>query len=109
MRTLVLSMLLQFDDQWQLKLGGVVSPAALPLLITRLEARIRAIRIAPVRVALMPSCVATAGNNIKDAKARPVPSIMVLAGGLWVLAGASALVWVILDASSGFQEKLPAQ
>jgi hypothetical protein len=51
-----------------------VSPFALVPLTTRLEARISAIRMAPVRAAPIPKRAATAGTRISEANASPVPN-----------------------------------
>jgi hypothetical protein len=67
--------------QWQPKQTGAVSPSPwlpalpLPILATRLDALMKAMRNAPARGVPMPNRLARAGINFRDAKAKPVPRI----------------------------------
>jgi hypothetical protein len=73
--------LLRAGDQWQLTASVTESPPWLLPATMRLEARMRAILRAPVRVALTPIWAATAGRRMIDAKASPVPTMMALGAG----------------------------
>lgn len=60
-------------DQWQLNDAGASSAPLMDPFTARLDARMSAIRKAPVMLAPKPSCIAKAGTKIKDANAKPVP------------------------------------